>query len=74
MSLNTVEQATLLKRVNTLGREMERLKRDVLRSWVTTPRKEKPKPTLFGSVQGGDITEDMIEEAKKNLFRALSDV
>jgi len=32
------------------------------------------KPTLFGSVQAGDIIEEMIEEAKKALFRYLDDL
>ena len=32
------------------------------------------KPTLFGSVQAGDITEEMIEEAKKDLFPDLDDL
>lgn len=31
------------------------------------------KPTLFGSVRAGDITDEMIEEAKKALFRDLDD-
>jgi len=32
--------------------------------------KTKQKPSLFGSVRGGDsTTEEMIEEAKKDLFR-----
>ncbi len=34
----------------------------------------KQKPSLFGSVRGGDITDEMIETAKKNLFRELGDV
>ena len=36
--------------------------------------KTKQKPSLFGSVSGGDITDEMIEEAKKNLFRELEDI
>ena len=32
------------------------------------------KLTLFGSVQAGDITDEMIEEAKKALFRDLDDL
>ncbi len=37
--------------------------------------KPKQKPSLFGSVRGGDITDEMIEEAKKNLFgEELEDV
>ena len=33
--------------------------------------KPKQKTSLFGSVRGGDITEEMIDEAKKDLFREL---
>jgi hypothetical protein len=32
------------------------------------------KPTLFGSIQAGDITDEMIGEAKKDLFRELDDL
>lgn len=32
------------------------------------------KPSLFGSVEAGDITEAMIEEAKRQLFRPLPDL
>ena len=68
------DQEELLKRVNNLEREIERLKRDVLRSWGTAPEMREPKPSLFGSVQAGDITDDMIEDAKKSLFRPLNDI
>lgn len=30
--------------------------------------KQKQKPSLVGSVRGGDITDEMIEVAKKDLF------
>jgi hypothetical protein len=29
---------------------------------------------LFGSIQAGDITDEMIGEAKKDLFRELDDL
>ncbi|HHY55893.1 MAG TPA: hypothetical protein GYA08_10700 [Chloroflexi bacterium] len=32
------------------------------------------KPSLFGSVEAGDITDVMIEEAKRDLFRDLADL
>jgi hypothetical protein len=32
------------------------------------------KPSLFGSVEAGDITDAMIEEAKHDLFRPLADL
>ncbi len=59
-----------LRRIEDLQRELEYLKRDLLR--VKTEPKEKP--SLFGSVHGGDITEEMIEEAKKDLFKGLENL
>jgi len=54
-----------LRRIEDLQRELEYLKRDLLQI------KDEPKEklSLFGSVRGGDITEGMIAEAKKDLFR-----
>ena len=41
----------------------------------TSRKKSKQiKPSLFGSVRGGDITDEMIRESKKNLFRKLTDI
>ena len=69
------DQATLLKRVNALERELERLKRDILHGLVAPrPQAVAPRPSLFGSVRGGDVTEEMIEEAKRSLFRDLRDL
>ena len=36
--------------------------------------KTKQKTSLFGGVRGGDITGEMIEVAKKDLFRELEDI
>jgi len=68
-----VDLGTLLKRVDSLEGEIGRLKRDLLHSLVVQPRGKKVK-SLFGSVQGGDVTEEMIEEAKRTLFRPLEDL
>lgn len=68
-----VDLGTLLKRVDSLEGEIGRLKRDLLRSLVVQPRGKRVK-SLFGSVQGGDVTEEMIEEAKRTLFRPLEDL
>lgn len=65
-----VDLRTLLKRVDSLEEEIERLKRDLLRSLTAKPRGKKVK-SLFGSVRGGDVTEEMIEQAKQALFRPL---
>jgi len=71
---NPIFHEKLLERVDALGREIEHLKRDILRSFTTRPQEQKEKPSLFGSVQGGDVTEQMIENAKQTLFRNLEDL
>jgi hypothetical protein len=69
---NGESQENLLERVDILQRELEYLKRGIVRNIATPPRRgAEPKPSLFGSVRGGDITEEMVEEAKRNLFRDL---
>lgn len=65
---------TLLRRVDALGRELEQLRRDLLRSAVGATATPVRKPTLFGSVQAGDITQEMIEEAQRDLLRPLDDL
>lgn len=65
----------LLERVERLEREIERLKRDLIRNLATVSVPTRPeKPSLFGSVRGGDVSEEMIEEAKRNLFRELENL
>ena len=59
-----------LKRVEEQRKELEYLKRELLHI-VEAPWE---KSSLFGSVPAGDITDDMIEEAKKSLFRELEDI
>jgi len=71
--LDQVGRETLLQRVGTLAREIECLRRDLLRSQITEVQVRQGKPTLFGSVRGGDVTEEMIAEAKRALFRPLED-
>ncbi len=68
-----VDLGTLLKRVDSLEGEIGRLKRDLLSS-VVVRHPEKKLKSLFGSVRGGDVTEEMIEEAKRTLFRPLKDL
>ncbi|MDI6631244.1 MAG: hypothetical protein AB1507_04380 [Bacillota bacterium] len=64
----------LLKRVDALGREIERLRRDLLRDLAAKTGKGKTKPSLFGSVRGKDVPEEMVESAKQALFRDLEDL
>jgi len=56
-----------LRRIESLEREIEYIKRDLLHIGLKSERKEKT--SLFGSVRGGDVTDEMIEEAKKELFK-----
>lgn len=63
-----IKTKNILKRIGDLEREIEYIKRDLMHL------EPKQKPSLFGSVRGGDITDEMIETAKKNLFRELGDV
>ena len=67
MELKTKE---VLKRLGDLEREIEYIKRDLLHV-VEQPRR---KASLFGCIQGGDVTEGAVEEAKKELFRELGDL
>lgn len=65
---------TILKRINSLERELEKLKRDLLLNLTLQKKKKNIKSSYFGVIPSGDITEEIIEESKKSLFRALSDV
>jgi hypothetical protein len=49
-------------------------KRDVIHNLVASGTLRKMKPSLFGSVRGGDVTEKMIQESKYNLFRKLNNL
>jgi hypothetical protein len=69
-----MDQDNLLKRFDSLVREIENIKRDLLRSLTVGVQHREVKPTLFGSVKGGDVTEEMIEESKQSVLRPLEDV
>ena len=64
----------ILKKVDTLEQELIRLKRDIIHSLVDMQKTAKLKPSLFGSVGGGDVTEEMIEESKTCLFRKFDEI
>ncbi len=64
----------VLKRIDVLERDLIRLKRDILHGLVVRERAKKLKPSLFGSVRGGDVTEEMINKSKSNLFRNFGDI
>jgi hypothetical protein len=59
-----IKTKDVLKRIGDLERDVEYIKRDLMH----LEAEPKQKPSLFGCVRGGDITEEMIEEAKKILF------
>ena len=65
---------TLLRRVDVLGCEIEHLRRNLLRGVAAQPAAPQRKPSLFGSVRAGDITDEMIVEAQRDLFRPLDDL
>lgn len=65
---------TLFQRVDALSQELEQLRRDLLRGVANSPAVPARKPTLFGSVRAGDITDEMIEDAKRGLFPDFDDL
>jgi hypothetical protein len=69
----SINSDSFLKQINRLGKDIERLRRDLLQSLVTKKNAEHTKATLFGSVEGGDVNDDTIESAKKSLFRSNKD-
>ena len=64
----------VLKKIDGIERELAKLKRDVIHNLVASGTLRKMKPSLFGSVRGGDVTEKMIQESKHNLFRKLNNL
>ena len=72
MSKALLDTERFLKRIDNTQRELELLKRELMRK--IQPTKMKVKSSLYGSVKSEDITEEMIEEAKRSLFRNLSDI
>ena len=72
MSKALLDTERFLKRIDNTQRELELLKRELMRK--IQPTKMKVKSSLYGSVKSEDITEEMIEEAKRSLFRNQSDI
>ncbi len=71
MGKAVLDTERFLKKIDDTQRQLELLKRDLMKN--IQPTKVK-KSSLYGSVKGGDITEEMIDEAKRSLFRELSDI
>lgn len=68
------QEETLLSRVHRLEQELEQLKRELLQQFVAHSAHAAKKPSLFGCVRGEDVTEEIIETAKRSLFRNLDDL
>ena len=68
------QNTAVLEKIDGIERELAKLKRDVIHNLVASRPLRKMKPSLFGSVRGGDVTEKMIQESKHNLFRKLNNL
>jgi hypothetical protein len=66
--------ALALKKIDGIERELAKLRRDIIHSLIGKESPNKTKPSLFGSIKGGDVTEKMIEESQRSLFRDLKDL
>ena len=66
--MTNIEKIDILKRIDELQKGLELLRQDIIKMIKTS---QKKKISLFGSVKGDDITEEMIEEAKHHLFRGF---
>ncbi|MBM4241714.1 MAG: hypothetical protein FJ150_08655 [Euryarchaeota archaeon] len=64
------DSKNVLRKIGNLQKELEYIKRDLMH----IEEKSEKKPSLFGSVSGEDITDEMIEKAKKDLFRETEDI
>jgi len=72
MLQNNLDTEIILERVSNVERILEFLKRDIIKGIEIEPK--EASISLYGSVKGGDITEEMIDEAKRALFRELEDI
>jgi len=72
MQHRKMDVEVILKRVSDIEKTLESLKRDIIKG--LEPSDKKTAKSLFGSVKAGDITEEMIDEAKASLFRNLGDI
>jgi superfamily I DNA and RNA helicase len=71
---NTESTHEIIKRIDALGRELEQLKRDLLRRLKRETAPGSARPSLFGSVHGGDVTEEDIDKAQRALLRDLKEI
>jgi len=73
MSKVSLDAQAFLEKINDIQRELELLKRDLIKNMKPSVPKKKVV-SLYGAVKGEDITEAMIEKAKKALFRDLENL
>jgi len=66
--------ALVLRKIDGMEREIAILRRDIIHGLIVKRSPKKAKPSLFGCIKGGDITERMVEESKRNLFRHMNDL
>lgn len=69
-----LSNTAVLQKIDGIEREIAKLKRDVIHNLVTRRPQRKMKPSLFGSVRSRDVTEKMIQESERNLFRKLNNL
>ncbi len=72
MRQRKLDTEIILERVDDIEKTLEFLKRDIIKG-IELFEKEA-RISLYGSVKGGDITEEMIDGAKRTLFRDLEDI
>ena len=69
------QEENFLDRIHRLEQELEHLKRDLLQQLSVHPATHSvQKPSLFGCVRSGEVSEELLEEAKQHLFRPLEDL
>lgn len=67
--LAKISGTNVLKQIDVLERELVDLKKTVIHTLLVKAEYEEEKVSLFGSVRGGDVTEEMITDSKRDLFR-----
>lgn len=72
MSETKINVEEILERVCDMEQRIELLKHDLIKG--IEPYKGEVKASLYGSVRGDDISEEMIDEAKHSLFRNIEDI
>ena len=66
--------ALVLRKIDGMERELAELRREIIHGLTVKDYPKKTKPSLFGAVKAGDVTEEMIEESQRNLFRSMKDL